>query len=229
MSSSTKPNKAGNIWSKNRLYKLASNRPEGLYQDLSLPLNLFIKCIIDGDLTCLIIRGQHSGDKLALAWGKIYNLYLDSNYENDVLYPLQLKKEIVLLDSHITEVELCIYFLERIYHQGLVDILQRNGYKINSSFNDKKNWIKSLTGIRNRLSRKKLDLATKLRELELYVKAHENDEITEKYFVQLLSRLAKYQGVAIIRTKDITVHEFVTLLHEYLNYYKRLEADGKEG
>ena len=70
-----------------------------------------------------------------------------------------------------------------------------------------------------------------MKEYESYVEAHKNDEVTEKYFTTWLLRLAKYQGVAIIRAKDITVAEFVALLQDYLQYIKSKtkDTDGDEG
>lgn len=230
MSSSTGPQKGGRIWSKKKLYSLVSPRQEELYQDLSLPLDRFIKCIVQGDLTALIISGKHSGEKLALAWGIIYNKYLDANYENDTIYPLQLKKEITLLDCYITDVELCLFFIYNLYpirHEGLEECLKNLGHKLKAPYSDATSLNNALFIIRNRLGRKKLDLTTKIKELNLYIEAHKNDEVTDKYFTSILSRLAKYQGVAIIKSKDITVQEFITLLTEYLNYYKQNE-DGEE-
>ena len=230
MSSSSKHQKGGHIWSKKKLYSSESSQQEELYQDLSLPLDRFIKCIVQGDLTALIIKGKHSGEKLALAWGIIYSKYLDANYENDSVYPLQLKKEITLLDSYITEVEICLYFISNIYplrHEGLEECLKGLGHKLKAPYSDAASLNNALFIIRNKLGRKKLDLTTKIKELSLYIEAHKNDEVTDKYFVSILSRLAKYQGVALIRSKDITVQEFITLLSEYLNYYKQKE-DGEE-
>lgn len=214
MSSFSKRRKDGSIWSKKPQDNSTSNLPL-LYLDLSLPLNLFIKCIVSGDLSALVISGTPKTEDIAAAWAGIYSKYLDLNYDNEEVYILELQRDIVLLSSHIIEVETCLYFLSSVYHEGLIDILHNNGYTDTSD----------LAIIQNRLSRKKLDMASKTKEYDDYTKSHENDEVTEKYFITWLFRLAKYQGVAIIRPKDITVQEFVLLMQDYLAFINSQKTD----
>lgn len=226
---STKPLKAGITWLKNRLVNSESNQHGELYRDLSLPLSLFIKCIVHSQLDCLIIKGKPKSEEIALAWAGIYSKYIDLNFENEVIYALQLQVEITLLISHISQTESCIYFLYNFYHEGLIEVLKLNGYKRPTNFEDKENWYKQLEVIQNKLARKKLALDGKIKEYEVYIKDKINNEISEQYFTTILLRLAKYQGVALIRAKDITVQEFVILLKDYLEYNKPKVEDGKEG
>lgn len=194
-----------------------------LYQDLSLPLNLFIRCIIKSDLSALVISGDPKQEDVAQAWASIYNKYLDLNEDTQVMYALQLQKEITLLSSLVTEVETCLFYLSiNMFHEGLVRILKQNGYE----------YTGDVQIIRNQLAIKRQALESKSKEFKDYLAAHEKDEISETYFTKTLIRLAKYQGVALIRSKDISVEEFVVLMKDYIEYVnqnKKTLDDGSKG
>lgn len=215
MSSSSKRPKAGSLWSRLLRARKALSPQEVLYQNLDLPLSVFIRCVVHGDLSALIIRdvngnvvGQPSEVDIAQAWSNIYSQYLDANNDSQVSYIIQLQKDISLLTSHVIEVEGAIFYLGILHHDGLVKILKDNGY----------DYTGDLEIVSNQLSMKRQQLESKVKEYKDYQDAHANDEINESYFLKTLVRLAKYQGVALIRTKDISVIEFVTLLKDYIEY-----------
>lgn len=221
--------KDGSIWLRKLPGRLESPRTQ-LYRDLSLPLNLFIRALVHSDLSALVISGHPKSEDLALAWASIYNQYLDLSAESETMYILQIRREITLLKSHISETEACVMFLRTVYHKDLVRILNSNGYKDNIPEDDEER-ISVLVTIENKLPQKKLALAGRQKEYDDYLEAHKNDEVTEAYFTRTLIRLAKYQGVAIIRAKDITVMEFIELMKEYVEYVNTIKAniDGEKG
>lgn len=225
MSSSTENQKGGRSWKKLLRGRLPSNQQVELYQDLSLPLNIFIRCIVHSDLSGLVIQGNPKPEEVAVAWAGIYSQYIDANHENESCYILQLQADIALLTSHVSEVETCLYFLIDTFHEGLCDILKGNGYQPPTEAGD----VATLERIYNQLSMRKMSLAVKTAEYNSYMEAHKADEITEKYFTTTLLRLAKYQGVAIIRSREVTVAEFVALLQDYLQSIKSEDSDGNEG
>lgn len=221
MSSFIKRLKDGLIWQRKQPDQSASSQRGELYTDLKLPLNIFIRCLVHSDLSGLVIKGNPTSEQIAIAWAGIYSQYIDLNSENETIYILELQWSIICLTSHISETETCIYFLQDTYHSGLVGILEKNGYKLHPEYTND-----HLQIIQNKLARKKLELQVKIREYDSYIESHKNDEVSERYFITTLLRLAKYQGVAIIRSKDISVEEFVMLLKDYLHSIKQQQPDG---
>lgn len=228
MSSSSKRQKGTDSWLKKRRGKSVSSQSK-YYQDLDLPLHNFIQCLIKSDLTQLVISGKPAQEDLAEAWANIYSKYLDINYENETVYILQLHKEITLLNCHVLEVETSLYFLSMMYNADLVRILRNNGYKDKFESEDPIQYLPILEGIRGKLALKKLTLQSKEDEYKQYIKDRENDQIDDKYFIVMLMRLAKYQGVAVIRAKDISVNEFVVLLKEFLEFVRLNSKDIEDG
>lgn len=227
MFSYTKMRMAGSTWLKRQLVCLGLLPRVVLYQDLSLPLSLFIRCIIDSDLTALIIKGKPEQNDLVLAWTSIYKQYIDLNYENESVYIVNLEREIALLKTLVSEVETALYFLAITYHEGCIRVLKENGFK---DVITEENKDEVLPVMQNKLTFKKLTLASKEQEHKDYVAAHAGEEISESYFIKTLMRIAKFQGVSIIRTKDINVKEYIIYIKEYLKYVeeKANQLDGKE-
>jgi hypothetical protein len=199
-----------------------------LYHDLNLPLSNFIRALVHSDLTALVVKGTPTTEATVDAWASIYSQWLDTSYESETIYVLQLQSEVVLLTSHVSEVETCLYFLATTYHEGLLGVLRNNGYQLPEDFDNELEWLNGLQRIHNQLAMRKQALAGKVKEYDAYVAAHAKDEVTEKYFTTTLLRLAKYQGVAIIRSADITTAEFVSLLQDYIAYNKSRAGEGEE-
>lgn len=214
MSLSSKRQKDGSTWSRKRLSKRESNRQVELYQDLSLPLDKFIKCLVKGDLPQLIIAGNPTTEELSDAWMRIYNMYLDENSNNEVEYIVQLQKQISILTQHVIEVQGCIVFLSYMFHEGLVEILKSNGYKDKVT---EENHVMMAEIINNKLSLKRFTLDGKEKELKDYLEKHKDDEVDEKYFTRTLLRLGKFMGVHL-KARELTVLEFVTLSKEYYEW-----------
>ena len=233
MSSFIKRLMGGNLWKKNPQENKGYSLPAELYQDLSLPLSVFRRCLKE-DLSGLVLRGNPSPEEIAIAWASIYAQFIDLNSDNDNLYILQLQVDITLLKGHIDEVETALYFLKDTYHEGLTGILLSNGYNPPSreafEESDKTRYQNQLAIIQNRLARKNLDLQTKQKEYEEYMASKSEDDVEDKYFTKTLLRLAKYQGVAIIKDTAISVEEFVLLLKDYLAFIAshKKDLDGYE-
>lgn len=198
--------------------RLGFSQQPVLYQDLSLPLHNFIRCLVYDDYSSLLIKGKATQEQLQAAWKIIDSKYIDLNYENENVYILELRRSISLLVSHISETEDSIFFLRVRYHEGLVRILKSNGYrdKFESEVPDEYEHI--LASIEARLGLKKQALESKKKEFNDYIKEHKGDEIKESYFTKWLVRLAKFQGVAVIRSKEISAMEFVMLLKEFTGF-----------
>lgn len=184
-----------------------------------LPLNLFIQCIIDGNIKALIISGDPTDDQLYEAWAGIYYEYVDLNANNEQLYFGILKKEIAILNWTILTVEQSLYFYTIEPRKELVDIIVDNGFEFTFLPEDPQININEAMLITNQLSPMKMRLKMKQQELKDYTENRENDHVDAQHFNKMLLRLGKYQGYSI-KAKDISVAEYVGMIHYYLDDLK---------
>lgn len=181
-----------------------------------LPLDIFLKCYVQKDLTALIIEGKATGDQLAQAWASIYYEYIDLSESTESKFVYSLQKEITLLSDEIRNVETCIFYLSSEmlpYHaqqEDLKKVLKGYNYKLSAEHTDQQ-----LMGIIGRLAPKKTQLESRIKELENYTSSTSEETPTYKQFEKILLRLSKHQGYSI-RSKDITVTQYALLLNDYI-------------
>lgn len=207
---------------------LASSQRTALYLSCSqLPLDIFIDCLIDGNLNRLVIIGQTDGPRLALAWGNIYYEYIDQSQSPESQYIYKLQTDVTLLNDEIQNVETCLLYLSPEFidlcngrHDELIDLLKYYGYK--QTIDITTDYSKVLIGIQNQLAPKKMRRDTKQKELNDYIEAKSKDKINRGYFDNILIKLSRFQGYHV-RAKDITVSEFNILLKDYVKSFERQE------
>lgn len=217
---------------KKRDVKQASSRPTELYHSCSqLPLNIFIDCIIDGNLNGLVIRGSIDKEVLASAWLNIYYEYISINHSSETEYIHKLQVDVSLLNDEIQNVETCLLYLSPEYinlcngrHEEVIDLLKYYGYRQTIDINT--DYSKVLIGIQNQLAPKKMRRDGKAKELDEYIKAKSKDKVTRSHFDSILIRLSRFQGYHV-RAKDVTVVEYIMLLKDYIKSFERPE-DAKD-
>lgn len=233
---------AGLIWRKLKPGNSASNQPAALFQNCDqLFLDRFKRCLIEGDLSALIISGNPSFGDLAEAWGNIYAEYLDLNNDNETIYLLQLQKEISLLTELQIEVETALYFLsmailpgmDYIYREELANVLKEREFDFLFDLTNPNQYRQSLEAVDNRLSPVRLRLEMHKKEYRDYLASKGDQTIDATYFDKMLTRLARFRHIAVIRASEITVKEFVMMVQDYLDFIKSkqktLEPDGDQG
>ena len=233
---------AGLSWPKPKPGSSASTQPAAWYQSCSqCPLDRFITCLVDSDLSALVISGNPSLGDLAEAWGNIYAEYLDLNNDNETIYLLQLQKEIGLLTEIKIEVETAIQFLsmallpnmEYMFREDLVKILRDRDFDYPFDLANPQQYLQSLEAIDSRLSPFRLRLELNVKEYKDYLKSKGDQTVDKTYFNKMLTRIARFRRLTVIRATEITVYEFVMMVQDYLEYInsqqKTLEPDGSEG
>lgn len=197
----------------------ASSPHMELYRHCSqLPLDRFIACLVDNDLSQLVIKGNPSKDQLSFAWQAIYIEYIQLNQSNEALYSIRLQSEIELLSDEIQRVEEILYFLRpemlpfcNGMEAELVNILKYYGYRQVIDFTT--DYSRTLTAIRNKLNPKKLRLESRIAELANYMDSKNTGTPDRSVFETNLIRMSRFQGYAI-RAKEVTVSEYVTIFKE---------------
>lgn len=228
MSLSIRLSRVWNLWPKKRPAKLASSQPTELYLRCDqLPLNIFIDCLIDNNLSGIVISGNPSEKQLSSAWEDIYIEYIDLNQSTESLYSIRIQAEVSLLSDEINRVEEILYLLSPQMlpfcngREGeLVQILREYGYKQTIDFTT--DYSKALIAIRGRLNPKKLRLDSRLNEMGEYVKSKASGKASRAVFDTNLIRMSRFQGYPI-RAKDITVSEYVMIFKDCITEPKTEE------
>lgn len=88
------------------------------YQSITeLPLNKFIECTVDGNLSALVISGFPLKDQLLLAWAEINEQYGDAMGDNDHRLYNKLFKDIAIHSMDFRQIH------------ALIEILRNHRYK----------------------------------------------------------------------------------------------------
>lgn len=232
----------GPSWLKQKPGNLASIQPAAWYHtcDQCL-LDLFKRCLFQGDLSALIISGNPSIEDLAEAWGNIYAEYLDLNNDNETLYILLLQCEIAKLTNDLVEIDTALRFLSTAllpgmamaYRPELVDVLKSHEFDYPFNINNREEFQQNIREVDSRLSPLRLRLEMSSKEYADYIASKGDQSIDFNYFDKMLSRIARFRHVSVIRASEITVKEFVLMVQDYLDYYKSkqkaTDQDGEEG
>jgi hypothetical protein len=214
----------GRLWKNQPREVLASSQPVAYYLSCNqLPLDRFIRVMIDGDLSALIISGKPTDGQLAEAWANMYIEYLELNKSNDTAYINNIERDISLLADELNRVSDALVFLysPAITHidqdvlQSFSKTLSKYGYKIDFSV-DSKTYLKQLKVIENRKSSRELEYTRKMAEYNEYMKDKENMTIDRSYFNRMLNRLGKHYN-CFIEDSKITVARFVDMIQQYFS------------
>lgn len=223
MSTSTGLKKAFLTWLKQQRKPMASNQPAALFHHCNqLPFSNFLRCLLDGDLSALIISGNPSQGDLAECWANIYYEYVSLSDDPETRYFIFLQRDITLLFNEISTVETSLYLLSPVmlpfsfdHKEALVKSIKDFGYKITIDFGT--DYSPALEAVQNKLAPKKQKLANKEKEILEYMQSKQGKSVDREYFTKILIRLSKYQGYPV-RINDITVSEYVALLKDYISY-----------
>ena len=220
----------GFLWRKSRRGRKTFTQREELFLSCNeLPFDRFIKCSVKGDYEQLIRPGakkQYQLPDLLELWANIQLEFIDLIEEQETLYLLKLEQQMLILHHQIVTTETTCYMLEMIYNEDLVNCLHELGYNYDFSPTDFKKNTNSLGAINNRLAPLRLQLEMKKIEYEELTKNKSDGERpTEKFYSKMLTRLAKFMGVHVLRAKDITTAEYCSIFREYvedINEQKKL-------
>lgn len=164
-------------------------------------------------------------------WEEIFLDYLDMCKDDRIRFKVSLEKEIAILGARLQQIETCLFTLTTIYVKDLVDHLHGMGYtdfKLDPT--DLRQYEEDLNGVKDRSREMKIDRDLKVIELEELIESAKKEgsrKADRISFTNILSRVATYKGVAVIRSSEITVSEFVAMFNEYLDHIKALKTSKK--
>lgn len=180
-----------------------------------LPLNLYIRCQVDNDLTALVIEGNPEEAELLDAWGKITEEYYERADEALDTHSVGLYMEVQSLTIKIEVIQESISVLKKYYCPELIDILKGHGFEIKGDETSEE-YISRLEKVSKRSKSLLLTLQDKFSQLERLKKSKkEGDKITRKYYGKLLAYLSKFVEYRIDKNVT-TVNEFADILNMYI-------------
>lgn len=210
-----------------------------IYRSLeTLPLDRFIVCVCDGDLSALIIKPDPDQEIPALllleAWNDIFLDYLDASRDNTSRYRQNMETKVAIYSAQLDQIGVCLMGLQVVIRPEFVEPLQRmevtdyDCAALDQLFQtSKKDYFAELNLIKSRSVEKKID--KELLEIEL-VELAKSEEMQEKKradrltFVNILSRISTYKNVAVIHSSQLSTLEFCAMFNEYLDHINALKA-----
>lgn len=178
------------------------------YRDCSkLPLDCFIDCLVDGDLTALIISGNPTEKELSDAWEHIFLEYCELTSSVSHNASFGLLKEINDLKAKIIIVNNTVEYLSIRWDADLVNILNQLSLNCTLKSEDEQ-YQKKLRGVLARSKQWYTRLETAKKELE---ESHKSNKIERSYFDEMLNAMStmnKYQ----VDSRTLTVSRFCKAL-----------------
>ena len=195
-----------------------------------LPLGKFEECLLNNNLSALVISGFPSPEELQSAWQTIIQEYSDSIGSVEHSIYLHLFKELELLKLDYESVKLLIGSLRKVYVPYFCDELNML-LRTNCNFNiqDVPSYYAQLDKCERRSKAMKIRLDLKVMEFEAVknkMSGEGGKEIDKNYFTGVLIILGKHNGYRI--TKDIFVNEYCEYLKQFNKYCEEMNKQVKK-
>lgn len=183
-----------------------------------MPLSRFIKAAVNLDLRLLIISGTPDEADLVVAWGVIWQEFLDGMQDKKAQYKVKLMNEIDKLEYDYRVIQMCVQRLSFGQAQWAVEQLKRR-VRVSGDFNpeDQATYFQQLLVVMNQALSLKHRLAERQAELNIvYKKEGAGSPLTFQQFDTLIARVALFAKFQINRQK--------TMVSEFMEYYKEMKS-----
>lgn len=184
-----------------------------------LPLKIFKKCQITGNLQALVISGQPHEDDLLKAWDEILGQFHEVIGDVKTIRRLVIYKEISLLTINLREVYDCVNALRRRYHSFFHKKL--NQLTESDLVLDPENpleYSKTLIRYLKRSTPIKRNLELKKIEYEAIKQGAVGKQPDEAYYSSVLISLSDHARYQI--TEDISTYEYCERFRRLTEYIK---------
>lgn len=179
-----------------------------LYNDCGkLPLDRFIDCLVDNDLSQLIITGTATESELQTVWDKIYVQYCQLSQDGSYNEVFEILKEIDDLKAKITIANNSIKHLQLSFDQDLVNVLNSLALRCTVKDGDKGEvLINKLNAVVARIKKWFPRLSKAEKDLNV-LRETNTGKIDRAYFDDVLEAMSEHKGYQIEASK-ITVSRF---------------------
>jgi hypothetical protein len=178
----------------------------------TLPLAVFIDCLVDSNYTGLVIYSEHTADELSEVWGNIYDEYsLLSNNYTYIDYTAKLRDYERAINRLIVLVG-GVNVLSSGYDQSVVDSIKLAGFRCNLYTNDLVIYAKGVEDLAKQIHGMNVIVKKLISDLEQMSKKAAGKKATRNDFTKGIAGVSKFMGFRV-DPKQCTVAEFV----EYQN------------
>lgn len=202
---------------KKKLQKLPVSVPCELYRTCSqLTLDRFITCLVDKDLTVLIIAGHPEANELQQTWVNLQEEYSELIKSETLQHTNDINAEIIVLQNRLFRISLCVEALQYVYTKDLIDELKEHNMPFDYNPDMPEKYFEDLRMTVERTKGLNMKLKIKQGELEEWYKSNESRKVenTREQFEETLAALTESNGFLVDETK-ITVTQYVRLLNRY--------------
>jgi hypothetical protein len=200
------------------------------YQNINeLPLYNFEECLINNNLSSLIISGYPTPQELQTAWENIMTEYTESLGNSEYTMYVTLYKQVEILRLEYEMICFLIAACRKHYSPMFCSELNRF-LRINLKFDIKNTdlYFADVDKCERRSKAKKIQLDLKLIEFDA-IKNKFTDtgvKIDKKYFTSVLIILSKHNNYRI--TKSIFVNEYCEYLRQFNLYCDQMNKQAKK-
>ncbi len=201
-------------------------RHSSWYQSIhDLPLRIFINCLVEDNLSLLIITGTPTPDQLEDAWEKISDEYTTALGDNEFKLCLILQKEVAQLTTSFKLVHYAVGILQMVYYKELAEELNKLlGTAYHFDVKNPKAYKRELQLCLSKAKQYKMKLDIKSKNLEVIESKQKgkSQKPTKAYFQSILISLSDHAKYAIPDT--ITVYEYcerIRRLNQYVEQTKK--------
>lgn len=237
----TKKTENGSLSQQTKLSNQESNSRKLYHTITDLPLSIYITCVVDHDLSGLVISGQFEDSEIQQAWNDIQSEYADIVGDQDMKKYLASYKKYCFYEVTIAQGELLLTMIPRIILHGIQigkDFhLYGHVQEARHTYVEKFNRIFSSSLIftdetfeadieSGRAYLKGLSLrmdieAEKLKKLESAAMA-DKKPVTRQYFYDTLITLSDHSKVKL--DDSMTAYEFAQRIKRFEDYQKSFQT-----
>lgn len=187
-----------------------------------LPLNKYIECVVDGNLSALIISGYPTQEQLEAAWLDIAEQYADAMGDAEHRMYIKLYKELVYLNIEYKQIlsliEVLTIVVYKPFEQKLNELLFTN-------FSFTANREKELDTCFRLSKSTLLKIDMKKAQLDgLKEKGDDTDKTpTREYFQSILITLSDYSKYPVQET--ITTYQFCERVKRFTQFVEKQKAE----
>ena len=189
-----------------------------------LPLNKFIDCIVDGNLTSLTISGYPTQEQLVTAWGNILAEYSELIGTDEYRMYVQLYKEVNIIKITLSQITIAINILRVIRDDYFVAELNKLlGTTCKFNWNDQASYQAECNKCINRSAALKIKLDLKNLQFEAIEKKNTGtgEKLERQYFISILITLSDHVKYRIEET--IKMSEYCDRLKRFSDYCEQIK------
>lgn len=199
-----------------------------------LPLSKFIDCIVDGNLSALIIHGLPTIEQLSEAWQNILSEYSENVGTQEYRLYVQMYKEVSILSITLNQIRILAHrggegipagILRMVYDEGLckeLNGLLKTG--LHFDWNNQDDYHKNLDKCINRSGSIKIKydlLNIRFKAIEEKNKGKAGVKMDRQYFISILVTLSDHAKYRI--EESITMGEYCERVKRFSDYCESMK------